>query len=405
MIALSVLQILLIKTHTHTNTHTHLHTHTNKQTRTKRTQTNHTKTTTMLFSQKTIAAVAALMLTVPSATGHIILKTPKPFKFDGDGESNPVSRDGKDFPCRVKAYTVDGERTQMPIGSKQAATFSGSATHTGGSCQFSLSKDLEPTKDSEWMVIHSVMGGCVGRQSEGYESGTYEFSIPEGIPAGDYSFLFTWYARATGEVYAECAPVTVTAGPGAVPEQPVNQTTGSSTPATPYQYGKRAREFPEVFMANMGEVSNGCNVPSNQIGIEFPDPGESVELGQGEDAKLQKPSCDGNPRARKNGGGGQAGPTAQPDVPGYGNGSGPASSPAGGSATGAPVATATAPAQQPPASVPAGSPACSTVTVTTTVTAGAAAITGGAGYGAPPPAYGGPSGFSTVTRPTPTCAE
>ena len=85
----------------------------------------------MLFSQKTIAAVAALMLTVPSATGHIILKTPKPFKFDGDGESNPVSRDGSDFPCRVKAYTVDGERTQMPIGSKQAATFSGSAVHCG----------------------------------------------------------------------------------------------------------------------------------------------------------------------------------------------------------------------------------------------------------------------------------
>ena len=115
------------------------------------------------------------------AQGHVSLENPKPFKFYGDGQSNPYSKSGSDFPCRIKGYAVDGERTMMAIGENQIATFKGSATHTGRSCQFALSKDLEPNANSAWQVIHSVEGGCPGRQAEGYAAGRYNYTIPNGI--------------------------------------------------------------------------------------------------------------------------------------------------------------------------------------------------------------------------------
>ena len=145
---------------------------------------------------------------IVGAFAHISLKTPKPFVFDGDGESNPYSKSGADFPCRVRKYAIAGERTVYNIGETQTVIFSGQAVHNGGSCQIALSKDLEPTRNSSWSVIHSIQGGCPGRKSEGYAAGTYDFTIPAGIEPGDYTFLWTWVARATGEFYGECAPTT-----------------------------------------------------------------------------------------------------------------------------------------------------------------------------------------------------
>ena len=48
----------------------------------------------------------------------------------------------------------------MAVGSQQSLSFTGSAVHGGGSCQISLTKDLKPTKDTDFRVILSIEGGC-----------------------------------------------------------------------------------------------------------------------------------------------------------------------------------------------------------------------------------------------------
>lgn len=48
----------------------------------------------------------------------------------------------------------------MAVGSQQTLSFTGSAVHGGGSCQLSLTKDLKPTKDTDFRVILSIEGGC-----------------------------------------------------------------------------------------------------------------------------------------------------------------------------------------------------------------------------------------------------
>src|SRR5205085_6344412 len=60
-------------------------------------------------------------------------------------------------------------------------SLAGSATHGGGSCQFSLSYD----RGSTWAVIHSIIGGCPLNSA-------YTFSVPNNIPSGNALFAWTW---------------------------------------------------------------------------------------------------------------------------------------------------------------------------------------------------------------------
>lgn len=73
--------------------------------------------------------------------------------------------------------------------------------------------------------------------------------------------------------------------------------------------GKKA-VFPELFMANMGDVSGECTTEEalqQQIAIAFPNPGPSVDYPEGSE-NLFKQQCDGNPRA------GQGNIPGTPDV-------------------------------------------------------------------------------------------
>ena len=63
-------------------------------------------------------------------------------------------------------------------------SLSGSATHGGGSCQFSLSYD----GGSTWAVIHSIIGGCPLNSA-------YTFSVPNNIPSGNALFAWTWFNK------------------------------------------------------------------------------------------------------------------------------------------------------------------------------------------------------------------
>ena len=43
----------------------------------------------------------------------------------------------------------------MAVGVPQELSFTGSATHGGGSCQISVTLDQKPTKDSEWKCLRA----------------------------------------------------------------------------------------------------------------------------------------------------------------------------------------------------------------------------------------------------------
>ncbi|KAF3801925.1 hypothetical protein GCG54_00015147 [Colletotrichum gloeosporioides] len=328
----------------------------------------------------------SLFLSLTSA--HVVLENPKPFKFVADGPTNPISSTGDDFPCKVPpgaSYIVDGERTVYAVGEPQTATFAGQAVHGGGSCQFALSTDTEPTKQSTWMVIHSIEGGCPARNQKGNLEGPnkdeYTFSIPQGIAPGEYTFAWTWQARVGGqpEYYMNCAPITVVAA---------KKRRGHARGG--WGVSKRQTQFPELFMANMGEVSGGCTTNealTAQVPIKYPNAGTSVDHPEGE-ANLFVQPCDGNPRAGAgSGGGGSVEPPAasasassaapgedQPepttsyqDTPPAEPTSSEIDTPA---VTSPPVVSTTAPERPAPScAVPAISTVEVTVTVTATITA------------------------------------
>lgn len=102
--------------------------------------------------------------------------------------------------------------TQMnswTAGEAQTIRFVGSAVHGGGSCQFSLSEDLQPTKNSRWKVIHSVVGGCPATAEENLLGGpaspipdTFEVVLPKELPSGTYTFAWTWFnKKGNREIY------------------------------------------------------------------------------------------------------------------------------------------------------------------------------------------------------------
>ncbi|KAI1291425.1 hypothetical protein F5Y03DRAFT_376784 [Xylaria venustula] len=232
------------------------------------------------------------------SAAHISLENPKPYKFVADGRLNPLSSTGSDFPCRIppgQSYIVDGEPTPMTIGEDQTLSFSGHAVHGGGSCQLAVARGF-PTKDSPWQVIHSIEGGCPARNASGNldseDQDKYTFQIPEGIePGTNWTLSWVWYNRlGSQEVYMNCAPITVLPG----------KNKRMSLPERRDALSKRVDDFPELYLANMGDFTAGCTTADAQremLSIAFPNPGSSVERPEGD--HLFKQTCDGNPRAKK----------------------------------------------------------------------------------------------------------
>ncbi|RYP65591.1 hypothetical protein DL771_008245 [Monosporascus sp. 5C6A] len=262
-------------------------------------------------------AITALAAASVVSRAHVVLENPRPFKFLDYGATNPIEPDGSNFPCKKLAgqtLVADGDRTVMAVGEPQRLSFNGTAVHGGGSCQLSLTRDLQPTPESSWMVIHSIEGGCPARNQRGNLDGpnvdVYGFAIPDAVAPGDYTFAWTWLNRIGGqpEFYMNCAPITVVA-PAANPEKSGKRTGIAGRRATAL-VSKRADtpDFPELFMANMGTLSGGCTTGealTQQRSIRFPNPGASVERPEGEDKLVEQP-CDGNPRAAA------AGPSSPP---------------------------------------------------------------------------------------------
>ena len=166
------------------------------------------------------------------------------------------------FPC--KGYETDfdtpaGDSTaNWAAGTPQTVTLLGTATHNGGSCQFSLSYDEGKT----FHVIKSIEGNCAG----GPNNNKFDFTVPADAKSGKAIFAWTWFNH-TGnrEMYMNCAAVTITGS-------------GTSTLA----------DRPEIFVANVGKQ---CKT-QDESDLAFPDPGSDVDKNVD---KLTPPVCKGDP--------------------------------------------------------------------------------------------------------------
>ncbi|UNI18790.1 hypothetical protein JDV02_005040 [Purpureocillium takamizusanense] len=197
-------------------------------------------------------------------SAHVLLSNPVPYGRS-DLKNFPLNLDGSNFPCqqRPTAYDAQGASNVYAQGSQQQLSFVGSAVHGGGSCQISVTTDLQPTKDSKWKVIHSIIGGCPARDMGGnYDANDakfinpnkYSYTIPKELAAGNYTLAWTWFNKVGNrEMYMNCAPLTVT-GSG-----------GSSN---------FMNTLPDMYKANIyGE--DGCRTPNNE-NFPYPNPGKNV---------------------------------------------------------------------------------------------------------------------------------
>lgn len=222
----------------------------------------------MQFSTGLLALAAFLANPV---FGHMVMKSPVPYGKSTLNNS-PLDPSGSDFPCKQRpgAFDAEGADNVLEIGASNPLTFTGGATHNGGSCQVSLTTDLEPTKNSKWMVIKSIEGGCpapagignCGTLASDTCASTFDYTIPEGIAPGKYTIAWSWINH-TGnrEFYMNCGPATVVAP--------------KKKRYNPNPVVRRQTQFPDMFVANIPSI-NDCTTPPD-ADYAYPNPGEQVQ--------------------------------------------------------------------------------------------------------------------------------
>ena len=278
----------------------------------------------MRFSASTFSALAALPLLT---TAHVKIESPVPYGA-GNGapalDTNPLLASGADFPCkqRPEVYKLVKENI-LPLNVPQTLSFQGQATHGGGSCQISLSRDREPTKNSVWKVIHSIEGGCpsknpgnVGNDPFGFGADKFQYSVPGEVPEGKYTLAFTWFNKiGNREMYMNCAPVTVTGGSKAAfvavngTSAAVDGNDGSSASGI-QQRADAFDALPNMFVANIG---NGCSTAHSGTDLQIPEANLGKYVQRINTGPLTPPI--GNCGSSSSGGAaGQAVPVASPSV-------------------------------------------------------------------------------------------
>ncbi|KAL8750552.1 MAG: hypothetical protein Q9184_006389 [Pyrenodesmia sp. 2 TL-2023] len=291
----------------------------------------------------TISIMATAFALLSATNGHMIMKTPSPYGAASINNS-PLDPSGSDFPCKQRpgVYEPPATKNVMPVGAPQTLSFTGSAVHGGGSCQISLTKDAKPTKDSKWMVIHSIEGGCpakaagnLGDNPDADAAAKFQYKIPPGIAPGEYTLAWTWFNKiGNREMYMNCAPVTVTGGGKTRREAHNNHDSFNATGTyASDEIFKRDTSFPDMFKANM--PATDCTTPDSKD-VQFPNPGQSVE-------KAGDPSALAPPTGPKCGGAGGSSSGNSPAVAAAGGSGSTASSAPAGSNAGASAAPASAP--------------------------------------------------------------
>ncbi|KAK4501568.1 hypothetical protein PRZ48_007377 [Zasmidium cellare] len=216
-----------------------------------------------MFTKAFFSAAVACGLLASSVNAHMMIKSPVPYGKSSLNNS-PLEADGSDFPCKQRSGVYDvTQMNTMPVGVPQELSFIGGATHGGGSCQVSVTMDKQPTKQSKWKVVQSILGGCPSNATgnlsgnpDNTDASVFQFSIPKGMPNGEYSLAWTWFNKiGNREMYMNCAPIKVTGGSD-------SQDVFNS--------------LPDMFVANIG---NGCTVAESQDFV-FPQCGKYVETAE-----------------------------------------------------------------------------------------------------------------------------
>ncbi|KAH0496783.1 hypothetical protein TgHK011_004129 [Trichoderma gracile] len=205
--------------------------------------------------------IASLLSLVATAQAHMEVSWPPVFRSKYNPRvpgnlinydmTSPLNADGSNYPC--KGYQVDVGRPEGAPGVTWRAggtynlTVAGSATHSGGSCQASLSYDRGRT----WVAIYSWIGGCP-------LTPTWEFTLPNDTPPGEALFAWTWFNRVGNrEMYMNCGAVTI---------RPSGRAARSPADSI---YNR-----PAQFVAN---VNNGCATLEG-ADVLFPNPGPDTEF-------------------------------------------------------------------------------------------------------------------------------
>ncbi|KFX93724.1 hypothetical protein V490_04715 [Pseudogymnoascus sp. VKM F-3557] len=200
--------------------------------------------------------IATALLAVGPAMAHMQISRPFPLRsqFDPANDytnidysmTNPLLADGSNFPC--KGYHTDTFRATATYtaGSAYDISITGSATHSGGSCQLSLSYDHGAT----FKVIKSILGGCP-------LTSKYDFVVPAEAPNGPALLAWTWFnLSGNREMYMNCVDVEVINGAGDA---------------------AKFNSRPNIFVSN---VNNGCATVEGKHTV-FANPGDAVIYGSG----------------------------------------------------------------------------------------------------------------------------
>lgn len=223
-----------------------------------------------LFTVKAFTATLSLFSAV---NAHMMMSSPAPYG-KSTLDNSPLLADGSDFPCKQRSgvYDLEGASNNLVIGQSNTLSFIGSAVHGGGSCQVSLTTDAAPTKDSKWMVIHSIEGGCpsnvtgnLDADAAGTGAATFDYTIPDTISPGEYTIAWSWVNKiGNREFYMNCGPASIS---GASKKR--------YAPAP--KVSKRQSTFPDMFVANLASVNDCTTVEGDDT--EYPDPGSSLVKG------------------------------------------------------------------------------------------------------------------------------
>lgn len=242
-------------------------------------QQSHTLTTqtTMNSNMHSLCFITIVLSLASHTFAHVQMQDPPPIRSPKDPNASyqnidynyaaPLNPDGSDYPCKGYQKEMANEKTVATYGagSTYEMTLTGSATHSGGSCQISLSYDNGNT----FKVIKSMIGGCPLKE-------TYNFTIPPSAPSGDALIAWTW-ANEIGnrEFYMNCALVEID---------------GSS--------GGSLDSLPDVWVANI-EAVNTCATTEGENPV-FPHPGPDIEYGGGK--SISSPSTSGDCEAGRSSG-------------------------------------------------------------------------------------------------------
>jgi hypothetical protein len=163
----------------------------------------------------TMARALALLPLLPLAVSHMILLEPPTYMHaDGSKPSlNPLDTATNTFPCQgltqaSSATTVNaGDNLRVMFGTTTEA--SETATHGGGTCQFSVSYDYPASANATWKNIYVVMGGCPTQNTENIQNhnqcgnsydnpaagciSQFDIPIPKQLHSGSASFAWTWF--------------------------------------------------------------------------------------------------------------------------------------------------------------------------------------------------------------------